>query len=54
MAWIGIITGVVLVVAMIFFAWFFLGWSSDADDSWNRGHDHGRDCRCQMMGPVEW
>ena len=55
-AWVGIIAGVVFVVAVIFFSGFFLGWSSG-------GHG-GRDGRpagqmgpggmtgsCSMMGP---
>ena len=51
MAWIGIITGVVFVVAVIFFSGFFLGWSSDGHDGWQWGHNGGRDGTCPMMGP---
>jgi hypothetical protein len=55
-AWVGIVGGVVFVVAVIFFAGLFLGWSSGG-----YGDDDGRSAcemssggmtgRCPMMGP---
>ncbi len=51
LAWVGIIAGVVFVVAVIFFSGFFLGRSSDGHYGWHRGYYGGRDCTYPMMGP---
>ena len=51
MAWVVIITGVVFVVAVIFFSGFFLGWSSGSHYGWHRGYYGGYDGTCPMMGP---
>jgi len=51
-AWVGIVAGVVFVVAVIFFSGLFLGgWYSGAHDGWQRGYDGGRTGTCPMMGP---
>ena len=50
-AWVGIVAGVVFVVAVIFFSGFFLGWSSGDDYGWHRGYGGGRAGTCPMMGP---
>jgi hypothetical protein len=50
LAWIGIIAGVVFVVAVIFFSGFFLGSSSDSHYGWHRGYYGDRDSSCPMMG----
>jgi hypothetical protein len=50
-AWVVIITGVVFVVAVIFFSGFFLGWSSGSHYGWHRGYYGGYDRTCPMMGP---
>jgi len=49
-AWVGIIAGVVFVVAVIFFSGFFLGSSSDGHYGWHRGYRGDRDGTCPMMG----
>lgn len=51
LAWVGIITGVVFVVAVIFVSGFFLSWSLDGHYGQHHGHDGGRDGTCPMMGP---
>ena len=51
LAWVGIIAGVVFVVAVIFFSGFFLSWSSGDHDNWYRGYGGGRAGTCPMMGP---
>lgn len=50
-AWVVIITGVVFVVAVIFFSGFFLGWSSGDHYGWHRGYGGGPAGTCPMMGP---
>ncbi len=40
-AWVVIITGVVFVVAVIYFSGFFLGWSSGTHYGWHRGYYGG-------------
>jgi hypothetical protein len=58
-AWVGVIAGVVFVVAVIFFSGFFLGWSSGDDDygwhrghgGWHRGYGGWPPDTCPMMGP---
>ena len=52
-AWIGIVAGVVLSVAIIFFSGFFLGWSSGSHYGWHRGHEAGMDHSCSMMGEMK-
>lgn len=52
-AWIGIVAGVVLSVAVIFFSGFFLGWSSGSHYGWHRGHESGMDHSCSMMGEMK-
>lgn len=49
-AWTGIVAGVVVSIAAIFFSGFFLGWSSGSHYGWHRGHDAGMDHSCSMMG----
>lgn len=49
-AWVGIIAGVVFIVAVILFSGFFLGLSSGGPYSWHRGSNVGRDVSCPMMG----
>ena len=52
LAWVGIIAGVLFVVAMIFFSGFFLGWSSGGHYGWHRGYDGDRNgCYSGQMGP---
>lgn len=52
-AWTGIVAGVVLSVAAIFFSGFFLGWSSGSHYGWHRGHDAGMDHSCSMNGQMK-
>lgn len=52
-AWIGIIAGTVLSVAVIFFSGFFLGWSTGSHYGWHRGHDAGMDHSCSMTGQMK-
>ena len=51
LAWVGIIAGVVFVIAVIFFSGLFVGWSTDGHYGWHRGYNGGRDGTCPMMGP---
>jgi hypothetical protein len=50
LAWVGIIAGVVFVVAVIFFSGLVLGWSSGGHSGWHHGYFGGRDDTCPMMG----
>ena len=50
-AWVGIVAGVVFIVALIFFSGFFLSWSAGDHDAWHRGYGGGRAGTCPMMGP---
>lgn len=54
-AWTGIVAGVVLSLAVIFFSGFFVGWSSGSQYGWQRGHeagmDHGGSMMTKMMAP---
>ena len=38
LAWVGIVAGVLFVVAVIFFSGLFLGWSSGGHHGWHRGY----------------
>jgi hypothetical protein len=57
LAWVGIIAGIVFVVAVIFFSGFALGWSSGGHYGWHRGYYGGQmgpggsTGTCPMMGP---
>ena len=56
LAWVGIIAGVLFIVAMIFFSGVFLGRMSGGYHGWHRGHPNGSmDCPMMehggMMGP---
>ena len=52
LAWVGIIAGVLFVVAVIFFSGLFLGWSSGGHHGWHRDYDGDRDgCYSGQMGP---
>lgn len=62
LAWVGIIAGVLFIVAMIFFSGVFLGRMSGGYHGWHRGHPGGQmgpngsmDCPMMehggMMGP---
>jgi hypothetical protein len=51
LAWVGIIAGVVFVVAVIFFSGLFLGWSSSGQNGWHRGYHGGGSGACPMMAP---
>ena len=57
LAWVGIIAGVVFVVAVVFFSGFFLGWSSGGHYGGHHGWHRGNYCggpggptgSCSMM-----
>jgi hypothetical protein len=49
LAWVGIIAGVVFIVAVIFFFGLFLGWSAGGHDGGHYGWHHRGSC--SMMGP---
>ena len=61
LAWVGIIAGVVFIVAVIFFAGLFIGWSSGGHHGRHYGWHHGyygsqmqpsgQMGSCSMMGP---
>jgi len=53
MAWVGIVAGVVFVVAVVFFSGFLLGWSSGGGDGRCAGEmgPGGMTGQCPMMGP---
>lgn len=49
LAWVGIIAGVLFIVALIFFSGLFLGWSSGGH--YGRHHDGDRGYYRSQMGP---
>jgi hypothetical protein len=52
LAWVGIVAGVVFVVAVVFFSGFFIGRSSGGHYGGHRGHYQcGQMSPGQMMGP---
>lgn len=51
LAWVGIVVGVVFIVAVIFFSGFVLAKSSDGRNGWQHGYYGGRESSCPMMGP---
>lgn len=51
-AWIGIVAGAAVFIAVVFFSGVFLGWSSGSHYGWHRGHDAGMDDSCSMMGAM--
>lgn len=57
-AWVGIVAGVVFIVALVFFSGFLIGWSNSDHRGWHRGYDSSRMWpgaepmeRCPMMSP---
>lgn len=42
LAWVGLVAGVLFIVALIFFAGFVLGRASDGYHDWNRGYHGGQ------------
>lgn len=52
LAWVGIVAGVVFIVAVIFFAGLALGRASSAYGGWHRGYQGGQmgPGGCPMMG----
>lgn len=51
LAWVGIVTGVVVTVAVIFFSGVALGWASGGYHGWHRGYQGGqmKPGNCPMM-----
>ena len=53
-AWVGIVAGVMFIVAVIFLSGFFLGRSSGGHSGWHRGYDGDRDRSYSgQMGPGQ-
>jgi hypothetical protein len=55
LAWVGIVTGVVFTVAVIFFSGFAIGRTSDGPRGWQRGPAAGQMAPggCPMMGGMK-
>ncbi len=50
LAWVGIVAGVVFIVAVVFFSGFFVAWAQDGHTWGHGGAGGGRDGTCPMMG----
>lgn len=59
LAWVGIIAGVLFIVAVIFFSGVFFGRASGGYHGWHRGYQGGQmgsnwsTDDCPMMGPAQ-
>ena len=51
LAWVGIVAGVVFIVAVIFFSGFFLGAHSGGHRGWHHGGGHRGDAMMHRGGP---